>query len=364
VAGLVYTISVGGIQYGLDATQVAGTFVIKQIAPVPGASADVLGLHVWKGALLPVLDPRPHLGMHSLRGETQSHGAAVVIRLDGGPVAILVESVTGPLADFGAGRNMLDPATLFGRGSAPSAPDPWADMRAALWKHASYSVSDVNIAWVMRRYRSLKWGRVLPSTEELAADFLAGFGSPCFDTLWDENLRAGLRALLPGPATRHFAIWNPWCGRCNDALSLACILALERPRLKVKIWAVDALAAIVDAQTSSWSPADVPDYLGKSGLLEEKGGRLSGGAAVGARIILVCADAFEPVPESFDMIVCRDRLSYMNASSQTAALTAFKGALRPGGTVITGVHEKLPSNDWSEQRDTHLSSWKFRRTAQ
>ena len=362
MAGLVYTIFVGGIQYGIDAAQVAGTFKIERIAPVPGASADVLGLHIWKATALPVLDIRPLLGMASLRRETASHGAAVVVRHGGAHVAIFVESVTGPLADSGAERQMLDPRALLGGSTAPPAADPWAGVRAALSKHASCTVSDVNIAWVMRRYRSAKWGRVLPSTEKLAEDFLAGFGSPCVDTPWNESLRAGLRALLPGPSTRHFAIWNHCCGRGSDALSLACILAMERPRLKVKIWAVDELAAVVDAQTSSWAPAEVPDYLGESGLLVEEGGRLSGGAVVRARIILVCADAFEPMPESFDMVVCRDRLSYMDSRSQTSVIATFKHALRPGGTVITGAHEKLPPNDWSEQPSTHLSSWKLRRT--
>jgi chemotaxis methyl-accepting protein methylase len=360
VADLVYTISVGGIEYAVDAAHVAGTFEIKRIAPVHGASAEVLGLHAWKGSLLAVVDPRIHLGMDPLRGKTAFEGIAVVIRLGRTHVAVLVERVTGPLADSGAARKMLDPDSLIGGSAALPATDPWTDVQVALWKHALYAVSDVNIAWVTRRYRSAKWGRVLPSTKKLAADFLAGFSSPCVETLWNEGLRTGLHALLPGPSTRHFAIWNHCCGRGSDALSLACIFAIERPSLKVKIWAVDELAAIVDAQGASWSSADVPEYLVKSVLLAEKGGRYSGGALVRARIILVCADAFEPMQESFDMIVCRDRLSYLDARRQTALIATFKRALRPRGTVITGVHEKLPSNDWIEQRDMHLSSWTLR----
>ncbi|MFI5368681.1 MAG: CheR family methyltransferase [Spirochaetia bacterium] len=363
MADLVYTISVGGIDYDIDAAHVAGTFEIKRLAPVPGASADVLGLHAWNGTPLTILDPRLRLGMDQPRRATASQGAAVVLRSGGGHVAIVVERVTGPGVDSGTGRQMLDPSVLIGSGVASAAPDPWADLRAALWQHSSYAVSDVNISWVVRRYRSAKWGGVLPSTEELAADFLAGFSSPCVDTLWNESLRAGLHALLPARSTRHFAVWNPWCGRGGDSLSVACILAIERPRLKLKIWAVDELAAIVDAQTCSWSPAEVPEYLRTSGLLSENAGRLGGGAAVRARIILVCTDAFEPARASFDMIVCRDRLSSLDARRQAAALTTFKHALRPGGTVIAGAHEKLPSSDWIEQPDRRLSSWRLRTTA-
>jgi chemotaxis methyl-accepting protein methylase len=360
VTDLVYTISVGGIEYSIDAAHVAGTFEIRGIAPVHGASAEVLGLHAWRGLPLAVVDPRLHLGMEPLRGKTTIEGTAVVVRLGRTHVAVLVERVTGPFADAGAARKMLDPNSFLGGSPALPATDPWTDVRVALWKHASYAVSDVNIAWVTRRYRSAKWGRVLPSTEKLAADFLARFNSPCVQTLWNEGLRTGLHALLPGPSTRHFAIWNHCCGRGNDALSLACICAIERPRLKVKIWAVDELAAIVDAQNASWSSADVPEYLGKSGLLAEQGGRYSGGAFVRASIMLVCADAFEPMRESFDMIVCRDRLSYLDARRQTALIATFKRTLRPRGTVILGAHEKLPSNDWIEQPDTHLSSWTHR----
>ena len=362
MAGIVYTISVGGIEYDIEAAQVAGTFPIERIARVPGASADVLGLHVWKGAPIPVVDPRPHLGMIPPLGEMAERAMAVVVRLGGEHVAILVESVTGPRADPGVGRQMLDPGSVFGSSAAPPKPDPWADVRSALWKHASFAVSDINIAWVTRKYRSAKWGRVLPSTEKLAADFLAGFGSPCLDTPWNPGLRAGVQAPLPRRSARSFTIWNHFCGRGNDALALACIIAMERPRLKVKIWAVDELAAIVAAETSSWSPAEVPEYLVASGCLIEESGRLRAGAAVRARIILVCADAFEPVPGSFDMIVCRDRLSYLDAGSQAATIAAFKQALRPEGIVIAGVHERLPSNDWIEQPDAHLSSWKLRKT--
>jgi chemotaxis methyl-accepting protein methylase len=360
VPGLVYTVFIDGIEYCIEAAQVAGTFQIEKIAPMRGASVDVLGLHAWMGAPLPVLDPRPHLGLPR-HGEAANQGTALVVRLGGAQVAIAVDSVAGPLSDSGAERRILDPSSLFGSHAAAPAPDALAGLRDALWKHASYAVSDVNSAWVLRRYRSAKWGRVLLSTEKRAADFLTGFASPCVDTLWNESLRAGLRGLLPGSSTRHFAIWNHGCGRGNDALSLACILAMDRPRLKVKIWAVDELAAIVEAQNSSWSPADVPEYLGKSGLLAEEDGRFSGGAAVRARIILVCEDAFLPVPESFDMIVCRDRLSYLDAHSQAALITTFRRALRPGGAFITGVHEKLPSNEWSEQTNENLSSWTIRR---
>jgi chemotaxis methyl-accepting protein methylase len=359
VPGLVYTVFIGGIEYCVEAVHVAGTFAIERIAPVHGASADVLGLHNWKGAPLPVLDPRPHLGLPR-HGDAANRGTALVVRQSGAQVAIAVDSVAGPLPDSGAERRILDPRSLFGGHAAAPARDTLAGVRDALWKLASFEVSDMNSAWVHRRCRSAKWGGALPSTEKGAADFLAGFASPCIDMLWNESLHAALSGLLPGPSTRHFAIWNHRCGRGNDALSLACILAMDRPRLKVKIWAVDELAPIVEAQSSSWSAESVPEYLATSGLLDEEGGRFSGGAAVRARIILVCADAFEPVPESFDMIVCRDRLSYLGTDARAALITAFRRALRPEGILIIGAHEKLPSSDWIEGSGARLSSWTMR----
>lgn len=359
--GLVYTVSIAGVEFGIEAAYVAGTFAIERIARVHGASADVLGLHTWKGVPLPVLDPRPRLGVSPGRGDTTNQGTAVVVQLGGAHVAIAVDSVIGPLAYSKAARQMLDPASMLGDHAAPNAPDAWADLRAALWTHASFMLSDVNVAWVTRRYRSAKWGRVLPSTETLAAGFLAGFGSPCADTPWNESLRAGLNALLPGSSTRQFAIWNNGCGRGTDALSLACILAMDRPRLRVKIWAVDELEAIVEAQNSTLSRSDVPEYLKRSGLLAEEGGQFSGLDAFRERIVFVCSDAFVPFPESFDMIVCRDRLSYLDAHAQITAIAAFRRALRPGGTLITGVHERLPASEWSEQTHRNLPAWKIRK---
>lgn len=357
--GLIYRVSIAGVEYGIEAAQVAGTFEIERIAPVPGASADVLGLHSWKGTPLPVLDPRLSLGI--LQRETAIPGTAVVVHLGGAHVALSVDSAVGPLADSRAARRMLDPASLFGNHAVPRGPDAWADLRAALWKHASFAVSDVNFAWVTRRYRSAKWGRVLPSTPKLAAEFLAGFRPPCVDTLWSESLRARLIALLPGSSTRQFAIWNHGCDRGNDALSIACILAMDRPRLRVKIWAIDELAAIVEAEKCSWPAADVPEYFKLSGLLAEEGGRFSGNDAVRERIIFVCSDAFIPFPESFDMIVCRNRLSYLDAKARTSAVDDFRRALRPGGSLITGAHEKMPAGDWNEQPHGQLPSWKIQR---
>jgi chemotaxis methyl-accepting protein methylase len=358
---LIYAVSIAGVEYGIEAVKVEGTFEIGRIARVQGASADVLGLHSWKGTPLTVLDPGPHLGLLSGHPERESRGTAVVVQLGRGYVAIAVDSAIGPLADSRVPRRMLDPDSLIGARAAPPAPDAQSDLRAFLWEHASFAVSDLNIAWVARRFRSPQWGRVLPSTQARAAEFLAGFGSPCAGTLWNESLRTGLRALLPGASTRHFTIWNPGCGRGNDALSLACILAMDRPRLHARIWAVDELALIVEAQSFSLPVSDVPEYLRRSGLLTEEGGRFSGREAVREKITFGSSDAFLPFPETFDMIICRDRLSYIDARAQTSAIAAFRRALRPGGTLIVGVHEKLPAGDWSAQPHGHLPSWKIRK---
>ncbi len=361
--GLIYTVSIAGVEFGIESANVAGTFAIERIARLNGASADVLGLHTWKGAPLPVLDPLPRLGMLPRRGEATPPGTAVVVQTAGANVAIAVDSISGPFADSKPDRHMLDPGTFFGDHPVPRAADAWTDLRDALGKHASYTVSDVNIAWVTRRYRSAKWGRALPATRERAAEFLAGFGSPCIDTLWNESLRAGLKPLMPGSSARQFSVWNPECGRGLDALSLACILAMDRPRLRAKIWAVDRLEAIVEAQDCSLPHSDVPEYLKRSGVLEEKDGRFSGNDAVRERIVLVCSDAFVPVPESFDLILYRDRLSYLDARAQKITIAGFRRALRPGGCVITGVHEKLPASEWNEQTHGHLPAWKIRGTS-
>jgi SAM-dependent methyltransferase len=357
---LLYTATIAGVEYGIDAPHVAGTFEISRLYPVPGASVDVLGLHAWKGTPIPVVDPRSHLGELSRHGDMGRQFWAVVVRSAGLHIAIAVDRVVGPLAYSGAPRRMLDLASLLGNREDSRGRDARAGLRAALWKHASFAVTDVNIDWVTRRRRSAKKGRVSPSTPKLATGFLASFGSPCIDTLWNESLRGALRALVPGSSSRSFAIWNHGCGRGYDALSVACILALDRPRWRVTIWAVDELAAIVEAQNSTLSRSDVPDYLKRSGLVAEEEGHLSAVESIRNKILFVCSDAFVPFSESFDMIICRDRLSYMDAHAQAAAIDAFSRALRPAGTLITGVHERMPARQWSEQRLGDLPSWKVR----
>ena len=206
-------------------------------------SADVRGLHARKGTPLPVLDPRPHLGMDSLLRETASQGTAVVVWLDGAHVAFLVESVTGPVADSGAGRHALDPGSLIGRSAAPPAADPWADLRAALWKHAAYTVSDVNMC---RQPREMKVS-----------------GPVCAP-----SCRARPSVILPFGTIAAAAVMMP---------SLLQASLHRRPRLKVKIWG-----------------------------------------------------AFEPVPESFDMIVCRDRLSYLDARARLTSSRHSNARSAPG----------------------------------
>jgi chemotaxis methyl-accepting protein methylase/chemotaxis signal transduction protein len=355
-----YIVSIAGVDYGIDAAFVAGTFEIdRPFTPIPGSPSHVLGLHAWNGIPLAVVDPRSFLGVSTDSAFPLGHVSAVILRFGATHVAVVADNVIGPRAISEKSAVMLDPATLLGDDSR-SPKDALADLRTALWEHASFAVSDINLAWIMKRHRTAKSRRVPLATRELVSEFLSGFSSPCIDSPWSESLRSELLASMPRSTSRPFTIWNHGCGRGLDAISIACILALDRPRLRVKIWADDDVRMIGEAQKLVLPGGSVPGYLRRSGLVVAKGEQATVVSRIRDTILFISTEALVPFSGIFDMIICRDRLSHMEETAKAASIDAFTHALHSGGTLITGIHERMPVSEWIETRPGKLPCWKMR----
>lgn len=57
------TFALGNETYGIEGASVRGVFRLTDLAPLPGASASVAGVTLWRGELLVVLDLRQVLGL-------------------------------------------------------------------------------------------------------------------------------------------------------------------------------------------------------------------------------------------------------------------------------------------------------------
>ncbi|MBX5492725.1 MAG: chemotaxis protein CheW [Chloroflexi bacterium] len=82
--------ALGDEWYGLPVEQVAGVEPWRAVARLPGTSPSVLGLALWHGEVIPVLDPTPLLTGTSSSAED---GYLVIGRAPAGPVGLAVRAV-------------------------------------------------------------------------------------------------------------------------------------------------------------------------------------------------------------------------------------------------------------------------------
>jgi chemotaxis protein methyltransferase CheR len=62
-------------------------------------------------------------------------------------------------------------------------------------------------------------------------------------------------------------------------------------------------------------------------------------------------DVRDPAPGEFDLILCRNAaFTYFDTEGQAMVLGHLTGALRPGGALVVGLHEKLPLEPWPGAR--------------
>lgn len=72
-SSLVVTARIGNRAYALPAAQVEQILPMAALIPLPGAPAGVAGLLNYRGTVLPVVDPRPVLGLEPASPQPDQH---------------------------------------------------------------------------------------------------------------------------------------------------------------------------------------------------------------------------------------------------------------------------------------------------
>jgi len=83
-------ITVGGELFAMDLGHVSEVFEVDSITPVPGAPSTLIGVANLRGAVIPLADLRPSLGLSSTDSSLKY---AVVVRHGSQQIGILVDTV-------------------------------------------------------------------------------------------------------------------------------------------------------------------------------------------------------------------------------------------------------------------------------
>jgi purine-binding chemotaxis protein CheW len=116
----------GGRPFAVDVTEAREVVVVDATTPVPGAPPALLGVVNLRGAVLPVVEARPLLGLPVRRDP--GPGRALVVADGGRRAAVLIERVLGltafddvrPLAAERAGLAGLALGEVAGEGALPA----------------------------------------------------------------------------------------------------------------------------------------------------------------------------------------------------------------------------------------------------
>jgi chemotaxis signal transduction protein len=85
--------ALGSERFALTARFVFGTFRLHDFAPLPGAPSEIVGVAVWRGALLRVLDPRVILGLDRQGLDDRAH--VIALGETAARIGLLVKSLDG-----------------------------------------------------------------------------------------------------------------------------------------------------------------------------------------------------------------------------------------------------------------------------
>ena len=151
---------------------------------------------------------------------------------------------------------------------------------------------------------------------------------------------------------RTLRIWI--CGRASgeEAYTLAILwdarVAARIPGMDLEIMGTDADPRMLErarrgAYTAS-SIRDLPEDLRRAAI-ESAGELFRVRDRIREEVAWLCQDLrVEAPPGAFDLILCRNLvLTYFDEALQREVMDRVLAALRPGGALVIGPHERLPA---------------------
>ena len=150
--------------------------------------------------------------------------------------------------------------------------------------------------------------------------------------------------------------WSAGCASGEEAYTVALLWPA------MDVLATDMHPAVLDRARRAAYPSSSLRELTASE--RERGFTASGGEhvvrpEVAARVTIAGHDLRDPPPDGpFDLVLCRNvAFTYLDDAAQRAVLGRLAHALRPGGALVTGLHEAPPASrafaPWPGARAVH-----------
>ena len=148
------------------------------------------------------------------------------------------------------------------------------------------------------------------------------------------------------------AIWSAGCASGEEPYTLAILwrraVAARFPEIDIRILATDVDAAMLSrARRGCYRSANLRELpeAWRAAALVQRGDEYCLTGEIKAAVRVARHDVREPPPTGpFDLVLCRNlAFTYFDAAAQRAVATHFAVALRPGGALVLGKHEALPT---------------------
>jgi len=169
------------------------------------------------------------------------------------------------------------------------------------------------------------------------------FRNPSFFRFLDMRV---LAPLLERPRRAPLAILSAGCATGEEAYSIAMLLASRDPGGESKILATDldrsAMAIARAARYTKARARHIPSHLASRFLERVSASHVQVAAEAARRVHFSVRDLFStPRRPSYDLILCRNVLIYVDPERQMDLLQRFDRALRPGGYLALGRAERI-----------------------
>ncbi|MCL2179960.1 MAG: chemotaxis protein CheW [Treponema sp.] len=411
------TFSLAGKDYGVDIMNVKEIAKADKFTYVPNAASFVRGVYNLRGDIIPIIDLRQffHLPMDHrkdnlenmliLHINDQVYGT-IVDKIDK-VVGINKETIQPPHPIFGdinikfisgvvekqgdlyiildvvriftvsdddkkSSRGVGDSGDFFVPPPAAAPGEPVVSAKAgansaigfvqeSLGALKSFTVSNVNDAWLFKRFSEWSMGRSGASlqlkTASEAEEFLESFPSPCDGEFWSDAYANSIKKALPESQAQSFNVWNIGCGKGYETYSFACILRSKYPNARLKIWANDNdIMSVSQAPNMSFVLEEMPDYCRPHMVRGAKGYAFD--QTIKDSIVFEYHDITNDnaIPD-VDFILIRDVISYLSETDQIKVTNFFTEKLKNRGIAIMGRNEELNGPMWQRIADDPISAY-------
>jgi chemotaxis signal transduction protein/chemotaxis methyl-accepting protein methylase len=223
-----------------------------------------------------------------------------------------------------------------------------------LFTFKSFAVSEVNDEWVRARFD--EWTKkkgpdsatLQLKSHEDAEEFLTGFYSTDRDVLWSEEKAKAFSGIVSTGNAPSLFVWDAGCGEGREAYSIASALKVGFANTHVKIWAQDSdLMKISNAPNLVFGENEIPEWMRRFTVEGSKGSSFS--PDLSESIVFEYHDILnENQLPAVSIVIAKDILSFLAPKDCAGLLSDFGDKLAPGGILIVGDHERIPSGSWTE----------------